>query len=125
MFSPAPKQSATGGGGGREVGPTGSESSMCSSIPSVTLEDYSGGGGGSGSNEQTLLVDKVMFGGGGGSGGEESNKGVHGKRAVVKIRGGYKRYSRKGPKVLSGYGMTVEEGTIYSLLGSSGCGKTT
>ncbi|XP_067007044.2 ABC transporter G family member 23 [Anabrus simplex] len=46
---------------------------------------------------------------------------------AVCIRGAYKHYgSRKHPNVvLRGLDMTVPQGTIYGLLGASGCGKTT
>ncbi|ODN00401.1 ABC transporter G family member 23 [Orchesella cincta] len=44
--------------------------------------------------------------------------------AVVVVRNAHKSYS-SGTPVLSEFNMTVEKGTIYGLLGSSGCGKTT
>lgn len=46
---------------------------------------------------------------------------------AVEVKNGYKSYSAKGKKVpiLFDMNMTVKKGTIYSLLGSSGCGKTT
>ncbi|XP_067007498.2 ABC transporter G family member 23 [Anabrus simplex] len=44
--------------------------------------------------------------------------------AAVHIRGAVKQYNRK-IKVLQGLDMTVTKGTIYALLGASGCGKTT
>ena len=43
---------------------------------------------------------------------------------AVVVRNAKKSYS-KGQPVLNGLNMTVPRGTIYSLLGSSGCGKTT
>ncbi|OXA59297.1 ABC transporter G family member 20 isoform X2 [Folsomia candida] len=44
--------------------------------------------------------------------------------AAVRIQHASKSYG-SGPKVLNDLNMTIEKGTIYSLLGSSGCGKTT
>ncbi|ODM94472.1 ABC transporter G family member 20 [Orchesella cincta] len=49
------------------------------------------------------------------------------QRNAVVVRSAYKQYkTRQGTNVvLHNFNMTVQEGTIYSLLGSSGCGKTT
>ncbi|CAL8069144.1 unnamed protein product [Orchesella dallaii] len=49
------------------------------------------------------------------------------KKNAVVVRSAYKQYkTRQGTNVvLHNFNMTVKEGTIYSLLGSSGCGKTT
>ncbi|XP_021960922.1 ABC transporter G family member 20 isoform X3 [Folsomia candida] len=51
------------------------------------------------------------------------------RRIAISVQGAWKQYgSGKGLKVtpvLQGLNMTVREGTIYSLLGASGCGKTT
>ncbi|OXA49624.1 ABC transporter G family member 20 [Folsomia candida] len=47
-----------------------------------------------------------------------------GMMAAVKIQHASKSYG-SGPQVLNNLSMTIEKGTIYSLLGSSGCGKTT
>ncbi|ODM93398.1 ABC transporter G family member 23 [Orchesella cincta] len=44
---------------------------------------------------------------------------------VVVVRNAYKSYYRGKLPVLEDFSMTVRKGTIYSLLGSSGCGKTT
>ncbi|GLH08041.1 Protein white [Gryllus bimaculatus] len=43
--------------------------------------------------------------------------------AAVEVRGAYKNYG--DTVVLAGIDMTVPRGTIYGLLGASGCGKTT
>ncbi|XP_035712100.1 ABC transporter G family member 23 [Folsomia candida] len=53
----------------------------------------------------------------------------NGKSAVripvaVRVQHASKTYGA-GPEVLKNLSMTIEKGTIYSLLGSSGCGKTT
>lgn len=47
--------------------------------------------------------------------------------SAVEVRGGYKYYGKeKDPKiVLNRINMTVTHGSIYGLLGASGCGKTT
>ncbi|XP_046382481.1 ABC transporter G family member 23-like [Ischnura elegans] len=49
------------------------------------------------------------------------------RRAAVQIRRASKHYGsgRKKVKILDGLDMTVTQGTIYGLLGASGCGKTT
>ncbi|KAK4878345.1 hypothetical protein RN001_010851 [Aquatica leii] len=49
------------------------------------------------------------------------------KKHAVSVRGAHKSYgTKKHPLViLSDLNMTVPKGTIYGLLGSSGCGKTT
>lgn len=46
---------------------------------------------------------------------------------AVLIRGAYKNYGKKVElnNVLDNLNMNVERGTIYALMGSSGCGKTT
>ncbi|ODM96686.1 ABC transporter G family member 20 [Orchesella cincta] len=44
---------------------------------------------------------------------------------AVVIRNAMKTYRGAKSPVLNDFNMTVKEGTIYSLLGSSGCGKTT
>ncbi|KAK6632858.1 hypothetical protein RUM43_012597 [Polyplax serrata] len=46
---------------------------------------------------------------------------------AIQVRGLSKRYGRSGKAhlVLNQLDMTVEKGTIYGLLGASGCGKTT
>ncbi|KAG8327657.1 hypothetical protein J6590_015690 [Homalodisca vitripennis] len=44
--------------------------------------------------------------------------------SAVVVRDAYKRYSPSAV-VLRGLNLTVSDGTIYGLLGSSGCGKTT
>ncbi|OXA63396.1 ABC transporter G family member 20 [Folsomia candida] len=54
----------------------------------------------------------------------------HGRNSTVlavEVREAYKEYpGKKGPSVvLNGLNMKVKKGSIYSLLGSSGCGKTT
>ncbi|CAL8115332.1 unnamed protein product [Orchesella dallaii] len=46
------------------------------------------------------------------------------RQDAVSVKHAYKSYG-KGEQVLSNLTMTVKEGTIYTLLGSSGCGKTT
>ncbi|XP_035711215.1 ABC transporter G family member 23 [Folsomia candida] len=53
-----------------------------------------------------------------------NNFGKGGFMEAVKIQRASKSYG-SGPKVLNNLSMTIEKGTIYSLLGSSGCGKTT
>ncbi|XP_073823396.1 ABC transporter G family member 23 [Musca autumnalis] len=47
--------------------------------------------------------------------------------AAVEVRNGYKYYGSKSkPKIILNYlNMNVQRGTIYGLLGASGCGKTT
>ncbi|XP_075149557.1 ABC transporter G family member 20 [Haematobia irritans] len=47
--------------------------------------------------------------------------------AAVEVRNGYKYYGSKSkPKIILNYlNMNVERGSIYGLLGASGCGKTT
>ncbi|EDX03853.1 GD22634 [Drosophila simulans] len=47
--------------------------------------------------------------------------------AAVEVRNGYKYYgSKSNPKiVLNQLNMNVMRGSIYGLLGASGCGKTT
>ncbi|KAK3921289.1 ABC transporter G family member 23 [Frankliniella fusca] len=49
------------------------------------------------------------------------------RQQAVCVRRAYKRYgSKKNPnQILDGLNMTVPKGTIYGLLGASGCGKTT
>ncbi|XP_071625773.1 ABC transporter G family member 23 [Temnothorax longispinosus] len=49
------------------------------------------------------------------------------RRQAVCVRRAFKKYgSKKNPNViLDGLNMTVPKGTIYGLLGASGCGKTT
>ncbi|XP_034255216.1 ABC transporter G family member 20 isoform X2 [Thrips palmi] len=49
------------------------------------------------------------------------------RQQAVAVRRAYKRYgSSKNPnQILDGLNMTVPKGTIYGLLGASGCGKTT
>ncbi|XP_050483054.1 ABC transporter G family member 23 [Bombus huntii] len=49
------------------------------------------------------------------------------KRQAVYVRRAYKKYgSKSNPNIiLDGLNMTVPKGTIYGLLGASGCGKTT
>ncbi|KAL1494778.1 hypothetical protein ABEB36_010323 [Hypothenemus hampei] len=49
------------------------------------------------------------------------------RQQAVSVRHAYKHYgSKKNPNhVLSDLNMTVAKGTIYGLLGASGCGKTT
>uniref|UniRef100_A0A1Y1KHX7 ABC transporter domain-containing protein n=1 Tax=Photinus pyralis TaxID=7054 RepID=A0A1Y1KHX7_PHOPY len=49
------------------------------------------------------------------------------KQNAICVRRAYKRYgTKKNPFViLDGLNMTVPKGTIYGLLGASGCGKTT
>lgn len=49
------------------------------------------------------------------------------RQQAVCVRRAYKRYgTKKNPFViLDGLNMTVPKGTIYGLLGASGCGKTT
>ncbi|XP_017780576.1 PREDICTED: ABC transporter G family member 20 isoform X1 [Nicrophorus vespilloides] len=49
------------------------------------------------------------------------------RQQAVCVRHAYKHYgSKKNPNhVLSDLNMTVQKGTIYGLLGASGCGKTT
>lgn len=49
------------------------------------------------------------------------------RQQAVCVRSAYKHYgSKKNPNVvLSNLNMTVAKGTIYGLLGASGCGKTT
>ncbi|KAL0277532.1 UNVERIFIED_CONTAM: hypothetical protein PYX00_004782 [Menopon gallinae] len=46
---------------------------------------------------------------------------------AVCVRNGFKQYGLKHNRniILNGLNMTVEKGTIYGLLGASGCGKTT
>ncbi|XP_061386051.1 ABC transporter G family member 20 [Musca vetustissima] len=47
--------------------------------------------------------------------------------AAVEVRNGYKYYGSKSkPKIILNYlNMNVQRGSIYGLLGASGCGKTT
>ncbi|KAJ1525309.1 hypothetical protein ONE63_010131 [Megalurothrips usitatus] len=47
------------------------------------------------------------------------------RAAAISIRNAKKSYPLGSGVVLDGFNMTVPEGTIYSLLGASGCGKTT
>ncbi|XP_071441927.1 ABC transporter G family member 20-like [Hetaerina americana] len=49
------------------------------------------------------------------------------RRAAVQLRRASKHYGsgRTKVKILDGLDMTVTQGTIYGLLGASGCGKTT
>ncbi|CAL8072598.1 unnamed protein product [Orchesella dallaii] len=54
----------------------------------------------------------------------QDSDGVVEKPSVVVVRNATKFY-QNGVPVLDKLDMTVEQGTIYSLLGSSGCGKTT
>jgi ABC-type transport system involved in cytochrome bd biosynthesis fused ATPase/permease subunit len=49
-------------------------------------------------------------------------KSGHVNKAVV-VKNAMKTYSGAVRPVLNNFCMTVEEGTIYSLLGSSGCGS--
>lgn len=44
---------------------------------------------------------------------------------MVVVRDAYKRYGQGSTAVLNGLNMSVQTGTIYALLGASGCGKTT
>ncbi|KAE8736737.1 ABC-transporter, subfamily H member 11 [Frankliniella occidentalis] len=56
----------------------------------------------------------------------ESGAAVAGVRAAaVVVKDARKSYTRGGTPVLNGLNMTVAEGSIYGLLGASGCGKTT
>ncbi|CAL8072602.1 unnamed protein product [Orchesella dallaii] len=55
--------------------------------------------------------------------GEKKHANDNGAPAVV-IRNASKHFT-KGVPVLDNFNMTVQRGAIYSLLGSSGCGKTT
>ncbi|CAL8072595.1 unnamed protein product [Orchesella dallaii] len=54
----------------------------------------------------------------------KDSAGVVEKPSAVVVRNATKFY-QNGVPVLDKLDMTVEQGTIYSLLGSSGCGKTT
>lgn len=49
------------------------------------------------------------------------------RRTAVAVKGAWKQYGsgKRTTPVLQNLDMTVPEGTIYSLLGASGCGKTT
>ncbi|XP_011506261.1 PREDICTED: ABC transporter G family member 20 [Ceratosolen solmsi marchali] len=44
---------------------------------------------------------------------------------AVVVRYAHKRYSKSQKPILDGLNMTVPRGSIYGLLGASGCGKTT
>ncbi|KAI5730033.1 hypothetical protein M8J76_009235 [Diaphorina citri] len=46
-------------------------------------------------------------------------------KCAIRVENAYKRHSSKLPYVLDKLCMTVQKSTIYSLLGASGCGKTT
>lgn len=47
--------------------------------------------------------------------------------SLITVKNAYKEYQSKSDKkiVLSGFNMNVEEGDVYAMMGSSGCGKTT
>lgn len=52
-------------------------------------------------------------------------KTVNERESAVLVRDLCKGYDKHGPRVLNNFNMNVKKGTIYGLLGSSGCGKTT
>ncbi len=52
-------------------------------------------------------------------------KPVNERESAVLVRDLCKGYEKNGPRVLNNFSMNVRKGTIYGLLGSSGCGKTT
>lgn len=48
-------------------------------------------------------------------------RGSKGPIPAVRVKDAIKSYG-KGPQILTGLNMNIDKGTIYSLLGSSGCG---
>lgn len=59
--------------------------------------------------------------------GKGHNQNPNNNEAAVVVVNACKsyKYGKKSRSVLNNFCMTVKQGTIYSLIGSSGCGKTT